>query len=122
MSELKTSEVLDLAADKIEVVGWGTGVNTWENRDGAGLCLEGGIIAALGRSFTPGTENFIDTPELWACPAYVAMASYLETRAELWRWNDAQGRTAEEVVEVLRAAAAVERAKEESLERSAVTA
>lgn len=117
MSELKTSEVLDLAADMIEKYGWVQGIEGWDKGYGAGLCLEGGIVAALGRSLG-SSPNRITMREMWACPAYKAVQGYLGVRPPLWWWNDDLSRTKEEVIEVLRAAAAVERAKEESLEGS----
>lgn len=117
---MKTSEILDLAADKIQEVGWGQGPATWENTGGKGLCLEGGILAAMG-------VDVLAEPDR-SCPAMRAVKDYLGERLtytppegtpytrEPWGWNDEDGRTAEEVIGVLRAAAAVERAKEESLE------
>ena len=111
MSTLKTSEVLDLAADLIQERGWTTGSYGWPlwEESMAPLCLEGGIMAALGfASMSPDNEAFR------SCPAYWAVQDYLDTDGPLWLWNDA-GHTAAEVIEVLRAAAAVERVKEESL-------
>jgi hypothetical protein len=113
VSEMKTSEVLDLAADMIEKRGWVQGTEGWGGVS-APLCLEGGILAALGHPAFVGITH----KEMWACPAYRAVQDYLEYDRELWWWNDTYGRTKEEVIEVLRAAAAVERTKEESLEGS----
>ena len=134
-TERKTSEVLDLAADVIEQRGWITG--SWNNtRQGAPVCIEGGIAAALGIEVDLGGYGTTEDYEAFtACPAYQAVMSYLDLRAEdsdaLWHWNDKYrhdgdegarpARSKEQVVEVLRAAAAVERAKEESLEGSEVT-
>lgn len=119
MSERKTSEILDLAADAIQSQGWVQGEGGWDGHKGAGLCLEGGIAAAMGRRVFDGHyRDFIK------CPAYTAVAEYLDWKTPvnitggLWVWNDHLDRTEQEVIETLRAAAAVERAKEESLEGS----
>lgn len=111
-----TSEVLDLAADLIEQRGWakGTGWNETGEREGAPLCLEGGIQAAMGLH----TQPYADDPsEQWladmkACPAYQAVKDYLNHPGTLYVWNDALGRTKDEVIAVLRGAAAVERVNE----------
>ena len=125
--ERKTSEVLDLAADVIEQRGWITG--SWNNtRQGAPVCIEGGIAAALGIEVDLGGSDEAAYDSFTSCPAYTAVREYLGIHDDdlLYGWNDevasyAEGvvqhaHTQEEVVEVLRAAAAVERAKEESLE------
>lgn len=108
---MRTSEILNKAADLIEERGWGQGSETWNNHNGAGLCLEGGILAATGMKLTDDFE---------ACPAYRAVWAHLENddrwgayRGSLYNWNDAPGRTAEEVIEVLRATALIEAAKED---------
>lgn len=112
-----TSEVLDLAADKIQAQGWAryTGI------DGEGpypVCMEGALMGALG------TQRLAD---LWHSNAYKALGDYLGLdvsvtrrtfgallfpQQPLYRWNDFEARDAEHVVEVLRAAAAVQRAYE----------
>ena len=120
---MHTSEVLDTAADLIEERGWLQGPGGWDGyvADNQRLCLEGGIMAALGiTDERPG--SLYGSGEV--CPAYAAVASYLDKperpglSAEipndswLWHWNDSEGRTAAEVIEVLRAAAVIEAAKE----------
>jgi hypothetical protein len=115
MTEMKTSEVLDLAADLIEERGWVQGTG-WEG-SGA-LCLEGGIAAAAGTQ--RWSNGMVNTVALHQCPAYIAVAEHLNRDAVLWQWNDAEGRTAEEVITVLRAASAVASAKEASVEREPV--
>lgn len=144
MTELRTSEVLDLAADEIQRRGWAWGGNAEHGDDpwgfkGGSVCLEGAIFAVLGwseieMSATGGVFGLYGT-----CPAYRAVADYLGGRyvpespnlvegewanmpERLFGWNDRDERTADEVIALLRAAAAVERAKEESLEHSEVTA
>lgn len=103
---MKVSEQLDLAADMIQQHGWGKGVNSWQASRGAGLCIEGGIAAATGTGFR------LDV--LYRCPAYRAVMDYLGRDAymPLYVWNDDEARDEQQVVETLRAAAAVERTKE----------
>ena len=122
MSEMKTSEVLDLAADAIQHRGWTTG--SWNNtKEGAPVCLEGGIAAALGWEIDLDGVDDAGYETFTSCPAYVAVQEYLSLGPfALYHWNDRAERTKEEVIEVLRAAAAVERAKEESLEHQGVAA
>lgn len=115
---MKTSEVLLRAANLIEERGWVQGPGGWPGYGGEhaieGLCLEGGLMAALGETFDTSKMGVF-----WNCPAYRAVEAYLdrprreEVGGDLWRWNDApEGRTAEEVVTTLRAAALVETIKE----------
>ena len=111
-TNLPTSAVLDLAADAVQSRGWTSGPDGWL-RSGP-VCLEGAIMAALGG---------VGTAELRACPAYGAVQRYLglddvegSIRSSLWAWNDALPGSVEyaqaRVIEVLRAAAAVERVRE----------
>jgi hypothetical protein len=121
MTALKTSEVLDLAADHILGRGW-LQFGGWNDSPTGPVCLEGGIAAALGL-----TAKDLETPEdvpdsesyyhaFQDCPAYQAVKSYLEIDHALFWWNDVFSRTADEVIEVLRGAAVVERVKEATLE------
>jgi hypothetical protein len=129
---MRTSEILNKAADLIEERGWGQGGATWFGM--GGLCLEGAIGAAMGRKVNQsGRPDNIDPDELnFSCPAGLAVRAYLEMeldqsaaehknaltpvskRAGYWlcHWNDKPARTAEEVIEVLRAAAVIEQARE----------
>lgn len=116
---MNTSEVLNRAADLIEEHGWTQGTHGWPRGNGehAPLCLEGGMIAALGRNWRD-----LDVNAFWDCPAYRAVKSYLGDRcrnaltgeddADLWAWNDTVASTASEVIEVLRAVAVIEAARE----------
>lgn len=118
---MRTSEVLNLAADLIEQRGWGKGAGSWGHEDSEPLCLEGGIYAAMG-------ADFVTTPrdEFTACPAYQAVMAHVgparttyrdltgNETTELWIFNDTYGRTASEVIEVLRATAVIEAARESS--------
>ena len=115
---MNTSEVLNRAADLIEERGWRQGPAGWDDREGSRLCLEGGILAAIGSSF-----ESIDLHEWFmGCPAYAAVANYLEMPSgrdvpghdnrAIWRFNDEFGRTQAEVVETLRACAVIEASRE----------
>jgi len=113
---MRTSEVLNTAADVLEQRGWvgydcPGNYDTWgwgENLTGP-ICIEGGILAALGR---PSRFTSI---EIERCPAGRAISDYLDRHetCALWRWNDVEGRTAAEVIEVLRACAVIEAAREQ---------
>ena len=116
---MQTSEVLNRAADLIEQRGW-TQATGWPmvGADDAPLCLEGGVAAALGIEFPQvkkakavdlGTGLYDD---LLTCPSFLAVKRYLGVGAFLFRWNDETDRTANEVIEVLRATALVEAARE----------
>jgi hypothetical protein len=127
--QMKTSEVLYAAADLIQERGWLQGPSGW---GGGSLCLEGGMLAAVGQRF-----GAVDMVGFWECPAYRAVMQYLgrdESRAAvfagdhprpieaLWAWNDEPERTAEQVIGTLRACAVIESAKETADEREAVSA
>lgn len=126
---MNTSDVLYRAADLIEERGWKRGEG-WviEGREGAALCLEGGIMAAQGLSFPRIADGGIaETSDvwrtLWSCPSYVAVAEYLDSDLTpdatsgrptdpLFWWNDGQ-KSVETVIATLRAAAVIEAAKEQ---------
>lgn len=106
------SDTLNLAADLIEERGWAHG-GGWNDDITSPLCLEGGILAASGIS----GDEWED--ELYACPSYVAVMGYLKSdtrwgffKKYAYDWNDVPTRTATEVVEVLRATALIESARE----------
>ena len=118
-----TADTLNRAADLIEERGWGTG-NGAMRMDGSPLCLEGGIAAALGMEPTLLLDEVgyvVNHGELARCPAYEAVKSFLGDRcrntvldvqdADLWAWNDTVAQSAAEVIETLRAAAAIEQSK-----------
>lgn len=120
MTTVSTSEVLNKAADLIEERGWTTGGGGWEDKEGSGLCLEGGILAAAGF----GTQEYT-APQFLGCPAYIAVKSYLglDDSQALYEWNDGtydfsgESRSAEDVIATLRATALIESARErESVE------
>jgi hypothetical protein len=112
---MNTSEVLNTAADLIEERGWAVGSEGWGSPDG--LCVEGALLAALGIAEDDGHRL-----ALYQCPAYAAVTAYLDLDPSpalcpisdtLWGWNDRGSRTAAEVIEVLRACAVIEAAREE---------
>lgn len=125
-----TSEVLDLAADDIQRNGWEQGL-AGMRVDGP-HCILGAIGSVLSSTAYPSNcptvddLNFVglayDMHEVGKSPAGEAMIDYLPTPAwstsgmpsysQVYRWNDASSRTAEEVVAALRAAAAIQRAYE----------
>lgn len=117
---MNTSDVLNLAADLIEERGWQTGPFGWEND--RPLCLEGAIAVAsdLGAHDSRRMHALYN-----GCAAYNAVARYLELPENpytrpctedhhgfLWMWNDNNAGSQDRVVEVLRAAAVVEAARE----------
>lgn len=134
-------ETLMLAADLIEERGWRQGAG-WVMADPdydstTGLCLEGGIMAAAGIALsTVERDGQRHVPNesfrpLWLCPAYRAVSDYLELEFELtedgprkplYSWNDRSQRTAAEVIETLRAAAATSLAKDAAREHAATGA
>jgi hypothetical protein len=132
---MKTSDVLNKAADLIEERGWvkGEGWVTDLTPDGAPLCLEGGIQAALGMRVKSDTGDDRKFAPLLQCPAYRAVSTYLDrehagvepcevgfTGQPLYWWND-ERETADEVIATLRAVAVIEAAREEAAEPVAHT-
>jgi len=109
---METSEVLNKAADLIEERGWGQGPASMFGQ--AGICAMGAInLAAFNRL----NDDYLAVHH---CPAGQAVYNYLEGRANsgwwdgadrIWSWND-DCADAAEVIEVLRAAAVIEAAKE----------
>lgn len=112
---MNTSEVLNRAADLIEKRGWG---GDWYATENEPVCVEGALLAAIGMK--PDDRWALDEgdrPVFYSCPAYLAVTEYLGDvlfpRVDpLWVWNDDSDRTQAEVIEVLRAAAVIEQAKE----------
>lgn len=110
---MNTSETLNRAADLIEERGWGQATG-WHPAPGdtGPLCVEGALNATRGLRHK------------WTCPAWQAVADYIADRPGVlihkgsgrpivWVWNDRPERTAAEVIEVLRAAALIEAAREQ---------
>jgi hypothetical protein len=60
----------------------------------------------------PGEEFYQYGYELAESPAYKTVVAYLGLNDNPWTWNDAPDRTADEVIEALRAAAIIAAAQE----------
>ena len=122
MTNATVSDTLNTAAYLIQIRGWGQGPSTWGDAEAQSrLCIEGAITAAAGVPMLTIQLSEDDAPSmtpsrtaLEACPAYRAVHDYLQHRefSPLYIWNDQAGRTQEQVIEVLRAAAGIEEAKE----------
>lgn len=117
---MNASEVLNKAADLVETRGWTVDAKGWpgyvgstEDAATSPVCIEGAIIAALG--LDASVEDVISGVDL--CPAGLAVREYLNIgqHGYMFMWNDTPGRTAAEVIEVLRAAAVIEAAKESAV-------
>lgn len=121
---MNTSDVLNKAADLIEERGWVQGPGwDWDGRGGTPLCLEGAIGAASGIRGADTHRPFNECDAGRAVRAYLDMTPNIAPRIEwtaapnlsnspLYRWNDQWHRTAAEVIEVLRATAVIEAARE----------
>lgn len=126
---MRVSEQLYAAADLVRQ-GWTSGSGGWV---GERKCLEGAIGTASSRRFNGegySSDGLHIVDYANECPAGMAVRSYLELeryvrivhRGALYLWNDKNGRTAEEVEEVLRAAAVIEAAHEDAAARESVNA
>lgn len=119
---MRTSEVLNKAADLIDERGWVQGGNGWgQFGTVTPLCMEGGILAALGTKWDNMTTF---EPIFRQCPAYQAVSAYLglEEWQDVYDYNDEVGRTASEVIATLRACALIEAAREEQADAEATYA
>ena len=126
---MTTSETLNTAADLIERKGWGQGAETWFNKTGSGLCVEGAIAAALGRPMVEGPDAMSPDELNFECPAGLAVREFLggerlgmDPDTWLCNWNDRPATTASDVIEVLRATALIEAAKENTEAKVTVAA
>lgn len=110
------SEQLNKAADYIEEHGWIAGEGWVGDNPSGKVCLEGAIQAAVGLKSVRRRGGPGPTRDINLCPAGLAFRSYLGAELDiedpLYRWNDGQYRTAEDVVSALRAAAHIESLKE----------
>ena len=101
----KVSEVLDRAADRIEAGGWCQAAFRDEGRFCAlGAIINVAVAMRLGSGALTDIEALVD-------PALAALAAAVGEDGVMG-WNDRPGRTQEEVVAMLRAVAATERARE----------
>lgn len=97
---MKTSEILERAADHIVAHGWWNGGDS--SLPGA-QCASNAICKYIG----PGSYTDAHRALVAAIGGYCVR--------DIFRWNDAPERTKEEVVAMLRAVAATERAREARL-------
>ena len=109
-----TSVVLNRAADLIEERGWARGIHSMTGSNG--LCVMGALhLASTGRCAELWEDSAYD--HVFACSAGRAVYDYLslaDTANAAWEWNDGLHfhTGGQQVVEVLRAAAAIEAARE----------
>jgi hypothetical protein len=115
---MKTSEILNKAADLIEERGWTQQSDDNDPWGGgatgtAPVCIEGGILAAMGLGYEGNSPSGVHG-ELRKCPAYKAVMEHLGYTpwGNLYLYNDTPGRTAEEVIGTLREVAKIEAEKE----------
>ena len=100
---MNVHETLDAAADYIERHGWFSHLYGSPSNDFASLCM-GNAIGACA-SHDVHVEAYAAVIRALGCTDPVK-------HQVIWRWNDAPGRTKEEVVAMLRAVAMSERARE----------
>jgi hypothetical protein len=119
----KTSETLNLAADLLQERGWTQGPGGWPGNPAHNgtLCVEGSVMAAL--SLDNSSAVWDCTPAWDACVAvrnYIPPMVIVPPNGEplvsrsLILWNDAEERTAEEVIATLRAVTLIEAAREDA--------
>jgi hypothetical protein len=109
---MTTSEVLNRAADLIEERGWATGLDAMSANPAGPICLEGALAAITDLGVRSDDPRRYEYPSA-SCPVYMAVHNYLSLPfSRLFTWNDAIDRTAAEVIEVLRACAVIESARE----------
>lgn len=117
-----TSEVLTRAADILRDGKWAT-IGGWpgdhNNRQDGSLCLEGGIMAALGLQLEDDDSLANEVhKEFYACPAYTAVQEYLVEKGHIaeddraYTYNDQVAKNKADVIRVLRTVARREKKKE----------
>lgn len=111
---MNTADILDKAADLIDTRGWNQG--HYVNESG-GLDLDGALHAAVGMDPQRGTgmhrwPGWTQERELASNRTYAWLKRWFNrSETPIW-WNDQAGRTKEEVVSTLRAAAQTARAEQ----------
>ena len=111
---MNTADILDKAADLIDRRGWNQG--WYINTDGE-MCPRGAIYAACGMQPNPNPSvDVMDWPG-WSSSAAdnaITACDWLDEAVDDYAesWNDDEGRTKEEVVSTLRAAAQAARAEQ----------
>lgn len=108
MERMNISEVLYGAADHIDGFGHRKfGLHGDGDPETAPACALGAIIVAAGLA---GNDRAPGKPEVWRAAALLRVHCGLTD--SIADWNNAPDRTAEQVIETLRAAAIIEAAKE----------
>src|SRR5690348_15593602 len=98
-------EVLERAADKIERDGWGQASASSDTRpNGPGCALN--ALAAVSEVPDIYYNKGAVAWEAAVSAMARALGSEDDTRRSIWHWNDAAGRTKDEVTSVMRAVAA----------------
>ena len=97
----EVANLLERAADLIEHEGWSHGL--WRSPNGGGYCAEAAInIVATG---THRISSSVPGWQLALCAQWAVLSMQRATDCALVFWNDAPGRTEQEVLDTLRAAA-----------------
>lgn len=91
-------EILLKAIEVIEERGWGQNPDMFD--DGGPVCIQSAVCVAGGQELLDGL-GFSRGIYCYA-PSVLGIAFDPEDHGQAWRWNDARGRTKEEVVEALR--------------------
>jgi hypothetical protein len=102
---MNTSDILNKAADLIEEHGWRNDGGGWFSCPPDPMCVEGALRVAAHSCTTSRAE---------AAMHYRRAKSELAAHVGMypWVWNDRVSQSATEVIEVLRAAALIESARE----------
>jgi len=98
---VNASEVLNKAADLIEVYGW---VQGHAGGLGTGFCAAGAIAWAAGAIAWTATAKTVEEHDSLILSAHVRLRQAIDGRDGI-AWNDAPGRTKKEVIQKLREAA-----------------
>lgn len=96
----EVADLLDRAADRIEQVGW------WSrSHSAAGLAA----VCAANAIFLESEDDEPVFKAAWRAYATAAGIDVERAPVSIWQWNDAPERTKDEVLDVMRRAAALER-------------
>lgn len=120
--QMATSDVLYKAADLIDFDGWHQGGYAPDQTED-GTSMEGLPACALGALYKAAGKPLVWSTSVacWVGHGDLAAIDVLAGHVGSYvpYWNDKNGRTAEEVIEALRAAAVIEAAREEAPARTA---
>jgi hypothetical protein len=113
---MNTSEILNKAADILQVRGWAGGVGAaqgWHPNpaETTPVCVEGALRLANGTDWRP--EAAVDALRDYLRDLYPECINpHCAKGIIVFAWNDQPGRTESEVIEVLRACAVIEASRE----------